>query len=696
MHYLFTKKTFLGLVGFLLLISMIVRPGGVNKVEAEGGEAEYLPMAGNYAQTLGENVIFGTNATWKFFDKGTVPSSGWLTTGFDDSNWGSGSAPLGYGNGNERTMVSYGPDAKNKYSATFFRKTFNISDPSTITSLSFDLLRDDGAVVFLNGKEVARSNMPADTTAYSTRASSCVDGDTPVRLKIDPKALVAGANTFAVAIHQCSADSSDLSFALSLIASTTTGGTAPTATPAPVMPTAAPTAAPTVAPTKVPTAQPTLPPVSGKSYYVTTSGSSSGDGSSSRPWSLAYALSSPSALRPGDTIWVRGGTYNGAFTAKLKGTSSTPITVRAYPGERAILRRSDGPVLDIYDCAYLNLWGLEITSSYSTRSTSRSESTYGIRTYQGAPSHHVKFINMIVHDVQAQGFGWWEAMSDTEVYGSLFYYNGTTQLDHGIYLTNRTGTKSLVNSFVFDNASHGVHAYTESSTKALNNIVVDGNTLFNNGSVGYNTSSSRYGVYKRNILVGGTVRTNNAKITNNYTYYPASAGVSVNLGYKAGSYASSITNNYLAGGEFDLGGSQSSLTMTGNSVFAPAGLGGFSASSYPSNTWLSGKPTGTKIFVRPNKYETNRANITVYNWGRQNSVSVSASSLSGVALRAGDRYELHNVQNYFGDVVTGTYDGRAINIPMTNHSVAQPVGLNFRPATTFPEFGGFVLIVTGQ
>jgi len=134
--------------------------------------------------------------------------------------------------------------------------------------------------------------------------------------------------------------------------------------------------------------------------------------------------------------------------------------------------------------------------------------------------------------------------------------------------------------------------------------------------------------------------------------------------------------------------------MTGNTVFAPGGFIGFSTSSYSNNTWTKSKPSGLKIFVRPNSYEPNRAHVTIYNWGKQSSVSISAENLGGISLKAGDRYELRNVQNYFSDIVTGVYNGTSISVPMTGHSVAQPVGLSFKPDSTFPEFGAFVLIVT--
>lgn len=716
MQHLFNKKTFLGFAGLLLVLSMLINPVGVGKVDAEGGNSGYLPFvlkaAAPSVATM-NTVFINSDATWKYLDKGTLPGSGWLLSSFNDSTWASGPAPIGYGMTGLRTTVSYGPNSSKKYPATFFRRVFSVTNPTAVTDLALDWQIDDGAVIFLNGKEVARINMPANTTAMETYASTCVEIQSPKRVTIDRSALVQGSNTLAMAVHQCSSNSSDLGMAVSLLAATSTTSTAPTAAPtattqptavptalptiAPTLqptlaPTTQPTAAPTAAPTTAPTAQPTLPSTSGRSFYVTTSGTSTGDGSASKPWSLTYALSQPSGLMPGDTIWVRGGTYKAGFTAHLKGTSTAPITVRAYPGERAILNYAGGPVLDVYDCAYVNFWGLEITATYSTRSTDRSESTYGIRTYQGAPSNHIKFINMIVHDVQAQGTGWWPAMTDTEIYGSLFYYDGTTQLDHGVYLSNNTGAKALVNNFIFDNAGHGIHGYVEGTGgKSLNNITYDGNTSFNNGSIGYTTTKSQYGLYKRNMLLGGNVVVQNAIITNNYSYYPGSTGIALNLGYTAGSNNSKVMNNYFGGGRVDLGGPQTNLTMTGNFGYLPGGLG-FTSSSYPSNTWTSSKPSGTKIFVRPNKYEANRANITIYNWGKASSVAVPAANLGGIALQPGQQYELHNVQNYFGDVVTGTYDGSAIIVPMTNHSVAQPVGLSFKPASTFPEFGAFVLI----
>ena len=100
-----------------------------------------------------------------------------------------------------------------------FRQTFVMDAPSSYTNLSGSLLRDDGAVVYLNGTEVFRSNMPGGTITYATLASSDVTKTletTFYPFSVSPSLLVAGTNLLAVEVHQFAANSPDLSFDLSL------------------------------------------------------------------------------------------------------------------------------------------------------------------------------------------------------------------------------------------------------------------------------------------------------------------------------------------------------------------------------------------------------------------------------------------------------------------------------------------------
>jgi hypothetical protein len=141
--------------------------------------------------------------------------------GFDDSSWGAGPAQLGYGDGDERTVVSFGPDPAHKYITTYFRHSFDVDDASVITSLSLRVLRDDGAVVYLNGIEVFRTNMPAGAVAFDTLASSVVGGGDESSFQVtslSPSLLLEGPNVLAVEVHQVSEASSDLSFDLELVA----------------------------------------------------------------------------------------------------------------------------------------------------------------------------------------------------------------------------------------------------------------------------------------------------------------------------------------------------------------------------------------------------------------------------------------------------------------------------------------------
>ena len=156
-------------------------------------------------------------STWKYLADGTNQGGAWRQPGFNDSTWTSGLAEFGYGFGYEQTVVSYGSSAGNKYLTTYFRRTFNVSDASQISSLNTNLLVDDGAVVYLNGTEIKRYNMPTGTISYNTLASSAIGTSVSWQTYALPiSALVNGENVIAVEVHQASANSADLLFDMEL------------------------------------------------------------------------------------------------------------------------------------------------------------------------------------------------------------------------------------------------------------------------------------------------------------------------------------------------------------------------------------------------------------------------------------------------------------------------------------------------
>ncbi len=158
---------------------------------------------------------------WRFLDNGSNQGTAWRATAFNDSAWPAAAAQLGYGDGDEATVVNKGPTGKAHYVTTYFRRSFSIQNPAATAALKLNLLRDDGAVVYLNGTEVFRSNMPAGSTGYTTLASSGIAGSSEtkyVSANLSASLLVAGTNVIAVEIHQDDPWSSDLSFDLELVA----------------------------------------------------------------------------------------------------------------------------------------------------------------------------------------------------------------------------------------------------------------------------------------------------------------------------------------------------------------------------------------------------------------------------------------------------------------------------------------------
>jgi hypothetical protein len=432
------------------------------------------------------------------------------------------------------------------------------------------------------------------------------------------------------------------------------------------------------------------PTLAGKDFYVAPAGSSAGDGSLSNPWDLATALGQPGAVQPGDTIWLRGGTYVGTFTGNLTGLAEAPITVRQYPGERATLDgagRSPGTILTVHG-AYTVYRDFEVMSS-----TNPTPDGGGRPEGLSVSGANTKLVNLVIHDTGSHGITFSEGAVDSEISGCLIYHNGTNQLDHGIYAQNINGTKWLLDNIFFRNYGFGIHAYAQDGH--LNNFDMEGNVSFENGKL--NPSKP----YKSNILLGagGTAATSctsspqvaqNPRLVNNYTYHPRGAGGrEIDLGYSVGSCNPTAIGNYLVGDTtLNLGPAFGTIAITDNTFYGPVAR--FSEFNYPGNLYLSSQPAGVKVFVRPNQYEAGRANITVYNWNLQDSIGVDISSVVGV----GAQYEIRNAQNFFASpVASGTYSGGSVSLPMTGLSAATPVGWP-SPSPTGPEFNAFILITT--
>jgi len=456
----------------------------------------------------------------------------------------------------------------------------------------------------------------------------------------------------------------------------------------------------------------------GADLFVSPNGTSSGDGSAARPWDLATALAQPGSVRPGDTIWLRGGLYaipaRGHLLCGLRGTAAAPITVAQYAGERATIdirgaaqgfffTTSPNPK----GAAYVNFKDFEITDSDPVRTKQRPVAIY-VRT-----SDHLKFINLVVHDTGI-AFDFNNEATNTEVYGSLVYYcddaSDPRGFAHGIYIQNTTGWKKAVDNIVFHNSGFGIHAFPHAGDSSLLDVSIVGNIVFQSGLFSAYPPAP-------DLLVGGDAVAIRPNIEGNLTYRSAPAGFWNQLiGYGAGCRFARVTNNYFVGGtEFTR--CAEGLVIQGNTFNGPtavagsgsengmssffhrvrrlaarAGFGsavpGIDRQAFPQNTYADGKPSGVTIVIRKNQYAAGRANIAIYNWERRPVVRVDPSSL----LSRGDQFELRSAQDFFGPpVLSGTYDSGPLLVPTSSMGVAAPVGAQ-KPAGSGPEFLALILL----
>lgn len=447
------------------------------------------------------------------------------------------------------------------------------------------------------------------------------------------------------------------------------------------------------------------------SHFVSPAGGPGGSGSADRPWDLATALGGAGGrVQPGDTVWLRGGTYHGSFRTDLRGSPGQWIVFRQAPGERATI---DGTLRA--EGAYLAFWGFEIMQSDPT--------TYGIQ----ANTDHGLFINLVIHDVGTQGISFWTPAVDAEMYGCIIYDNGTHEnLDHGTYVHNEDGTKLITDNVFFNNLARGIQIYASPRNPNIRNIRVQGNVSFDNGTISTAVAA------RENLIFNAPVPTEGMVAIANMLYFAGADGINLRAGRYAPQNNHSIVlqGNYIVGGKIGIEMAEpwNQATVTGNVILGSrdlVSLGGEGLGSryqWSGNTWgrgasrkgwhyedsaydwsdwqaktglggsdtvLPALPTATKIFVRPNRYEPGRAHIVVYNWGQEPEVAVDPAG----SLQAGDRYEIRNVQDVFGaPVVSGVYQGAPIRIPMTGVAPPSPMGRALRtPPRTAPAFDVFLL-----
>jgi len=464
--------------------------------------------------------------------------------------------------------------------------------------------------------------------------------------------------------------------------------------------------------------------------YVTPNGHSSGSGSEDQPYDLGTALSG-SVGKPGDTFWLHEGFYPiGNLETKIHGTPGQPITFRQMPGERAQVVGS----LNLWDSiGYVIFRDFELYSGQVGRVSTQTGVGFdptdlpnfkaGIQVY--APNF--SFINLVVHDTVRSAFYTSTGATNTLIYGCLVYNVGWVSPDnaegHSFYLQ---GAGEISDCIAFNSTGVNFHLYANGTGSWLRNLAVDGNVAFGAGTL-QQVRPSRdwiFGVDNPSVAADNIVLKNNMGFATGdpitlpqvqigrenmngtivlcSNYWPE--GVVLNNWSNA-----TVSGNFIAPQNSDPAVElQQNLTkMTAwwdnNYYFQFSSREKFrfgsmncSFADWKKNTGFdsasfcdAGRLSGTKVFVRPNRYEPGRANIVVYDWDNSGKVAVNVRSV----LDLGAAYEVRNAEDFFSPpVITGTFDGQPIQLPMTGLTVAKPMAALRTPPPTGPTFNVFVLL----
>lgn len=155
--------------------------------------------------------LFDNDDSWSYYDKGSLDGKNWKATSYSTSGWSTGNAPLGYINGDTWPDIHIKTKTTEKHPTYYFRKTFNLDVvPTADDQFELSFMADDGCVVYINGKEVGRWNMPSGTITYNTFATTyCDQYSFPQVMTIPASYFTSGNNVIAVEVHNNNDTSSD-------------------------------------------------------------------------------------------------------------------------------------------------------------------------------------------------------------------------------------------------------------------------------------------------------------------------------------------------------------------------------------------------------------------------------------------------------------------------------------------------------
>lgn len=481
-------------------------------------------------------------------------------------------------------------------------------------------------------------------------------------------------------------------------------------------------------------------------FFIAPWGSGQGDGSKSKPWDIYSGLADNTKtgsvnkmVRPGDTIWLRGGTYGkgggSGFGASLRGADGAPIVVRQFPGERAII---DGSLTA--DGTWITFWGFEIMNSSTNRTVVSDLRPFGLNML----GRGQKAVNLVVHDVGHPGIGFWSIVGpEAEIYGCILWGNGLYCMDAdynggvrgtGIYAQNTNGSRYITDVISFRNLTTGMKAYTveggaegfrfegnaifqngmdgilvENEKKPINSLTVTDNHFWENKWNRFG-DTSRTGIqhhkflFANNLLARSTPAYGNIAFMRGWTDLVATNNSFIQLSQNStdqerfvhwelyrtnGSYV--VDKNSYYGGRDDLYGNYCPAygqRVKFSTVRTTQGW------EMTGSQYQNSLPAENTVAVRPNKYEAGRGHIIVWNWL---SNQVEKVDFSGLGLTNQQTFDVMDVQNFLGRPVLSQQfdvDSPIVSIPLTNTLTTKLIGnvQDVQLEHTDPRFNVFVVL----
>ncbi len=202
-------------IGVTAYIDEQLNPGSIDESANTALSSREAPLFTERVPTR-DTAIVPAGRFWRYLKGTAAPPAGWNDRGFDASAWSLGPAGIGYGDNDDATVLA---DMQGGYTSVYLRREFRVTDTGAFARLVLRVDYDDGFVAYVNGAEVARSNVNGSPPAHTATAGTNHEAGSPEEFAIANWAalLVPGDNVLAIQVHNQAIGSGDLSMSPELI-----------------------------------------------------------------------------------------------------------------------------------------------------------------------------------------------------------------------------------------------------------------------------------------------------------------------------------------------------------------------------------------------------------------------------------------------------------------------------------------------